>query len=46
MLGYDGQTHVTIKARGNGGGFTAGQAKLIGFNETIGLAYIEFDAEI
>ena len=46
MLGYDGQTHVTIKARGNGGGFTAGQAKLIGFNETVGLAYIAFDAEI
>jgi hypothetical protein len=33
-LGYDGQTHVT------------GQSKLIGFNETVGLAYIEFDAEI
>ena len=46
MLGYDGQTHVTIKARGNGGGFTAGQAKLIGFNETVGLAYIDFNAEI
>ena len=46
VLGYDGQAHVTIKARGNGGGFTAGQAKLIGFNETIGLAYIEFDAEL
>lgn len=45
-LGYDGETHVTIRARGNGGGFTAGQAKLIGFNETVGLAHIEFDAEI
>ncbi len=46
VAGYDGVTHVTIKARGNGGGFTAGQAKLIGFNETVGLAYIEFDAEL
>lgn len=46
VLGYDGLTHVTIKARGNGGGFTAGEAKLIGFNETVGLAHIAFDAEI
>ena len=45
MAGYDGVTHVTIKARGNGGGFTAGQAKLIGFNETVPLAYIIFDAD-
>ena len=46
VLGYDGLTHVTIRARGNAGGFTAGEAKLIGFNETVGLAHIAFDAEL